>query len=99
MYSLCGTPVSLERRSLHGVPVFLQFQPHERIFYDIFAPGNIGEMGLHHTKLLKWRMSAYAIHGVVIQTIDYSKTSRSRRNEQSIPPPMKNESPKPNEIY
>ena len=33
------------------MPVFLKFQPHERIFYDIFAPGTIGEMGLHPTKL------------------------------------------------
>ena len=40
---------------LYGIPVFLQFQPHERIFYDIFPPGIFGEMGLHHTKLLKWR--------------------------------------------
>ena len=40
---------------LYGIPVFLQFQPHERIFCEIFAPGNIGEMGLHHTILLKWR--------------------------------------------
>ena len=32
----------------------------------------------------------------VIQTIDHSKTYRSRRNVQSIPPPMKNERYKPN---
>ncbi|MDY3942472.1 MAG: hypothetical protein SOZ09_10885 [Eubacteriales bacterium] len=29
----------------------MKFQPHERIFCEIFAPGNIGEMGLHYTKL------------------------------------------------
>ena len=39
------------RLSLYGIPVFLKFQPHERIFCEIFAPGNIGEMGLHPTKL------------------------------------------------
>ena len=53
--------------------------------YDTFAPGAIGEMGLHYTKLEEMARSA------VIPTIDYAKTPRSRRNEQSIPPPMKNE--------
>ena len=71
----------------------MKFQPHERIFYDILAPGNIGEMGLHPTKLEKMARSA------VIPTIEHGKTSRSRRNEQPLPPPMKNERPKPNEIY
>ena len=52
-----------------------------------------GEMDLHHTKLEEMARSA------VIPTIDYSKTPRSRRNEQSIPPPMKNESPKPTVIF
>ena len=32
-------------------------------------------------------------------TKDYSNTSRSRRHEQSIPPPMKNERHMPNEIF
>ena len=40
---------------LYGIPVFLKFQPHERIFYNILAPGIIGEMGLHPTKLVQWR--------------------------------------------
>ena len=71
----------------------MKFQPHERSFYDILAPGIFGEMGLHHTKLEEMARSA------VIPTIDYSKTPRSRRNEQSLPPPMKNERLKPNEIY
>ena len=44
--------------SLYGIPIFLQFQPHERIFYDILAPGTIGEMGLHHTKLEEMARSA-----------------------------------------
>ena len=72
------------------MPVFLKFQPHERVFYDIFAPGAIGEMGLHYTKLEKMARSA------VIPTIDHSKTSRSRRNEQPIPPTMKNVRYQPN---
>ena len=71
----------------------MKFQPHERIFCEIFAPGNIGEMGLHSTKLEEMARSA------VIPTIDYGKTPRSRRNEQSLPPIMKNERPKPNKIY
>ena len=50
-------------------------------------------MGLHPTKLVQCRVSAYAIHCVVIPTIEHGKTPRSRRNEQSIPPPMKNERP------
>ena len=44
-------------------------------------------MGLHHTKLEEMARSA------VIPTIDHSKPYRSRRHEQSIPPPMKNERP------
>ena len=47
-------------------------------FYDTFAPGIFGEMGLHHTKLEEMARSA------VIPTIDHSKTYRSRRNVQSI---------------
>ena len=46
------------RFRLYGMPVFLKFQPHERVFYDIFAPGAIGEMGLHYTKLEKMARSA-----------------------------------------
>ena len=34
----------------------------------------------------------------VISTIDHSKTSRSRRNEQLLPPPMKNERHQPNTL-
>ena len=71
----------------------MEFQPHERIFYDVFAPGIFGEMGLHPTKLEKMARSA------VIPTIDHVKTPRSRRHEQPIPPPMKNESPKPTVIF
>ncbi|MDY3941598.1 MAG: hypothetical protein SOZ09_06385, partial [Eubacteriales bacterium] len=62
-------------------------------FYSIFVSGIIGEMGLHPTKLEKMARSA------VIPTNIHSITPRSRRHEQSIPPPMKNESPKPNEIF
>ena len=71
----------------------MKFQPHERIFYDIFAPGNIGEMDLYPTKLEEMARSA------VIPTIDHGKTPRSRRHEQFLSPPMKNERYKPNEIY
>ena len=70
----------------------MQYKPHERIFCEIFAPGIFGEMGLHPTKLEEMARSA------VIPTIDHGKTYRSRRNEQSIPPPMKNERHKPSEI-
>ena len=70
----------------------MEFQPHERIFYNILAPGIIGEMGLHPTKLEKMARLA------VIPTIDNGKIKRSRRNEQSIPPPMKNVRFKPSEI-
>ena len=62
-------------------------------FYDTFATGIIGAMGLHPTKLEEKARSA------VIPTIDHSNTSRSRRNGQSIPPIMKNERHKPNEIF
>ena len=41
-----------------GYLFFFEFQPHERIFYDVFAPGIFGEMGLHHTKLEKMARSA-----------------------------------------
>ena len=61
-------------------------------FYDTFAPGIFGEMGLHPTKLEEMARSA------VIPTIEHGKTSCSRRNVQSILPPMKNERYKPNEI-
>ena len=36
----------------------MKFQLHERIFNGIFAPGNIGEMGLHYTKLEEMSRSA-----------------------------------------
>ena len=36
----------------------MKFQPHERIFYDILAPGIFGEMGLHPTKLEEMARSA-----------------------------------------
>ena len=71
----------------------MQYKLHKRIFYDILAPGIFGEMGLHPTKLEEMARSA------VIPMIDHSKTYRSRRHEQSIPPIMKNERPKPSEIY
>ena len=64
---------------------FLEVSSARTPFYGIFPPGTIGEMGLHPTKLEKMARSA------VIPTKDYSKTPRNRRNEQSIPPPMKNE--------
>ena len=72
-----------------GYPFSCSFS-YTNAFYDTFAPGIFGEMGLHPTKLEEKARSA------VIPTIDHSNTSRSRRNEQSIPPPMKNERPKPN---
>ena len=36
----------------------MKFQPHERVFYNIFAPGIFGEMGLHPTKLEEMARSA-----------------------------------------
>ena len=89
MYSLCGTPVSLERRSLHGVPVSLKFQPHERLFSIFLCP----------VQLVKWACTdkiGEMARSAVIPTIDHSKPYRSRRHEQSIPPPMKNERHMPN---
>ena len=77
------------------MPVSLQYKLYERIFYDTFAPGNIGEMGLHHTKLLKWRVSAYAIHCVVIQKRNY----KAIRTASFFHPIMKNERHMPSEIY
>ena len=62
-------------------------------FFNILAPGAIGEMGLHSTKLEEMSRSA------VIPTIDHGKTQRRRRNEQYIPPPMTNERYKPSKIY
>ena len=62
-------------------------------FFNIFALGTIGEMGLHYTKLEEMARSA------VIPTIDYSKTSRSRRNVQTIPPIMENERHMPSVIF
>ena len=72
---------------------FLAVQAARTQFYSIFAPGIIGEMDLHPTKLEKMARLA-----VILQK-DYVKAPRSRRNVQSIPPPMKNVRPKPNEIY
>ena len=72
---------------------FLEVLTVRTPFYNILASGTIGEMGLHPTKLEEMARSA------VIPTIENGKTPRSRRNEQSIPPPMKNVRPKPNEIY
>ena len=78
-----------------GYLFFFEFQPHERIFYDVFAPGIFGERGLHHTKLLKWRVSAYAIHCVVIQKRNY----QAFLTASFFHPIMKNVRPKPSEIY
>ena len=85
-------PVSLEIQTVWDTR-FLAVQAARTPFYDIFAPGIFGEMGLLYTKLEEMARSA------VIPTIDHSKPYRSRRNEQSIPPPMKNVRPKPSEIY
>ena len=63
---------------------FLEVSAARTHFYNILAPGIFGEMGLRPTKLVQWRVSAYAIHCVVIPTIDHSKTPHSRRNVQSI---------------
>ena len=68
----------------------MQYKLHERIFNDIPLPGNIGEMGLHPTKLEEMARSA-----VILQK-DYVKTPRSRRNKQPIPPIMKNVRYQPN---
>ena len=62
-------------------------------FFNILLPGAIGEMGLHHTKLEEMARSA-----VILQK-DYVKAPRSRRHEQSIPPPMKNERHQPTVIF
>ena len=70
----------------------MRFQPHERSFYDILAPGNIGEMGLYYTKLEEMARSA------VILRISIAKTHVAA-GTNDLPPPMKNESPKPNEIF
>ena len=61
--------------------------------YNMVLPSLFGEMDLHPTKLEEMARSA------VIPTNIHSITPRSRRNEQSIPPPMKNERHMPNEIY
>ena len=81
-----------------GYPFSCSFS-RTNAFYGIFAPGAIGEMGLHPTKLEE--MARVSLRNTLRgnSTKDYSKTQRSRRNEQSIPPPMKNERHMPNEIY
>ena len=71
----------------------MKFQPHERIFYDILAPGTIGEMGLHYTKEIG-RNGAVSGNS----TKDYSKTYRSRILTTYLPI-MKNERHMPNEIF
>ena len=72
---------------------FLAVQAARTHFFNILASGTIGEMGLHHTKLEEMARSAG------IPMIDHGKTPRSRRNVQSIPPPMKNERYQPNVIF
>ena len=93
LYSLCGITCIVREAEPVRDTRFLEVSATRTQFYGIFAPGTIGEMGLHPTKLEEMARSA------VIPTIENGKTPRSRRNEQSIPPPMKNESPKPNEIF
>ena len=68
-------------------------------FYDTFAPGIFGEMGLHYTKMEE--MARVSLRNTLRgnSTKDYSKTSRSRRNEQSILPIMKNERHMPSVIF
>ena len=72
---------------------FLEVSAARTPFYSIFAPGTIGEMGLHYTKLEEMARSA------VIPTNIHSITPRSRRHKQSIPPIMKNERHKPTVIF
>ena len=74
---------------MYGISVSLKFQPHERIFYDILAPGNIGEMGLHYTKLEEMARSA------VIQKRNY----KAILTASFFQPIMKNKRPKTNEIF
>ena len=66
-----------------GYLFFFEFQPHERIFYDVFAPGIFGEMGLHPTKLEE--MARVSLRNTLRgnSTHIHGKTSCSRRNEQS----------------
>ena len=58
-------------------------------FYDTFAPGNIGEMGLHHTILEEMARSA------VIKNRNY----KAILTASFFHPIMKNERYQPNEIF
>ena len=63
----------------------MKFRLHERSFYDIFAPGTIGEMGLHYTKLEEMARSAViqqktiAIPHVAAGTNSPSTTNEKRK--------------------
>ena len=63
----------------------MKFQPHERIFPKRFAPGTIGEMGLHPTKLEEMARSAViqqktiAIPHVAAGTNSPSTTNEKRK--------------------
>ena len=62
----------------------MKFQLHERVFYDILAPGTIGEMGLHPTKLEEMARSAViqqktiSKHHVAVGTNSLSTTNEKR---------------------
>ena len=69
-------------------------------FYDTFAPGNIGEMGLHHTILEEMARSAVILrisiekHNVAAGTNSPS-TTNEKRAIQAQRNPLKREQSKP----
>ena len=50
-----GIFVSLERCSLYEIPVFLQFQPHERFFTSFFCPAQLVKWACIQRNWKKWR--------------------------------------------
>ena len=48
-----------------GYPFSCSFSRTNAFFYDTFAPGNIGEMGLHHTILEEMARSAVILRKTI----------------------------------
>ena len=61
----------------------MKFQPHERIFPKRFAPGTIGEMGLHPTKLEEMARSAVILRKPIAKRhVAAGTNSPSTNNEK-----------------
>ena len=83
-YSLCGITCIVRGLDCMEYPFSCSFS-YTNAFYNIFAPGTIGEMGLHYTKLEEMARSAVILrisiakHHVAAGTYSPSTTNEKRK--------------------